>query len=179
MPTLVAMRRRGYPAAAIRDFIERVGVAKADSVVENALLEHCVRESLGDIAPRAMAVLDPIKVTFVNWPDGQVDEVEMENHPDHPEMGARTLHFTKHAYIEREDFMEEPPKKFFRLAPGREVRLKGAYIIKCEDVVKDENGNVVELLCSVDLDQQIRLRGREPQGQGHAALAQRHGRASH
>ena len=151
MPTLVAMRRRGYPAAAIRDFIERVGVAKADSVVENALLEHCVRESLGDIAPRAMAVLDPIKVTFVNWPDGQVDEVEMENHPDHPEMGARTLHFTKHAYIEREDFMEEPPKKFFRLAPGREVRLKGAYIIKCEDVVKDENGNVVELLCSVDL----------------------------
>ena len=151
MPTLVAMRRRGYPAAAIRDFIERVGVAKADSVVENALLEHCVRESLGDIAPRAMAVLDPIKVTFVNWPDGQVDEVEMENHPDHPEMGARTLHFTKHAYIEREDFMEEPPKKFFRLAPGREVRLKGAYIIKCEDVVKDENGNIVELLCSVDL----------------------------
>ena len=152
MPTLVAMPRRGYPAAAIRDFIDRVGVAKADSEVEGALLEHCVRESLGSVAPRAMAVLDPIKVTFRNWPEDKVDELPMENHPDHPEMGVRTLHFGKTAFIEREDFMEDPPKKFFRLAPGREVRLKGAYIIKCEDMVKDENGQVVELICSVDLD---------------------------
>ena len=152
MPTLVAMRRRGYPAAAIRDFIDRVGVAKADSEVEPALLEHCVREALGDIAPRAMAVLDPIKVTFANWPEDKVDELTMENHPDHPEMGVRTLHFTKTAWIEREDFMMDPPKKFFRLAPGREVRLKGAYIIKCEEARLDENGNVVELVCTVDMD---------------------------
>ncbi len=151
MPTLVAMRRRGYPASAIKDFLARVGVAKADSMVEGALLEHCVREALGDSAPRAMAVLNPLKITFTNWEDGAVDELEMENHPDHPEMGVRKVHFTKCAYIEREDFMEEPPKKFFRLAPGREVRLKGAYIIKCEEVVKDENGEIVELKCSVDL----------------------------
>ena len=151
MPTLVAMRRRGYPAEAVKDFIDRVGVAKADSTVEGALLEHCVRESLGDIAPRAMAVLDPVKLTLINWPEGQVDEIVMENHPDHPEMGTRTVRFGKDLYIEREDFMEDPPKKFFRLAPGREVRLKGAYIIKCEEVVKDEAGNIVELKCSVDL----------------------------
>ena len=150
MPTLVAMRRRGYPPEAVRDFIDRVGVAKADSTVEGALLEHCVREALAD-APRVMAVLNPIKVTLTNWPEGQVDEIVLENHPDHPEMGTRTLHFTRTLYIEKEDFMEDPPKKFFRLAPGREVRLKGAYIIKCEDVVKDENGEVAELICSVDL----------------------------
>ena len=151
MPTLVAMRRRGYPAGAIKDFIDRVGVAKADSTVEGSLLEHCVREALGDIAPRAMAVLDPLKVTFSNWPEDRVEDIEMENHPDHPEMGSRTVHFGKTVFIEREDFMEEPPKKFFRLAPGREVRLKGAYIVKCDEVVKDETGRVVELVCSVDL----------------------------
>ena len=151
MPTLVAMRRRGYPAAAVRGFIEKVGVAKADSTVEPALLEHCVRDSLGDIAARAMAVLNPLKVTLSNWNEGDVDTLTMENHPDHPEMGERQVRFGKTLYIEQEDFMEEPPKKFFRLAPGREVRLKGAYIIKCEEVVKDENGNVVELICSVDL----------------------------
>ena len=151
MPTLIAMRRRGYPAEAVKDFIDRVGVAKADSTVEGSLLEHCVREALGDIAPRAMAVLDPLKVTFSNWPEDRVEDIEMENHPDHPEMGTRTVHFGKTVFIEREDFMEEPPKKFFRLAPGREVRLKGAYIIKCDEVVKDETGRVVELICSVDL----------------------------
>ena len=151
MPTLVAMRRRGYPASAVKDFLARVGVAKSDSQVESALLEHCVREALAD-SPRAMAVLNPLKITFTNWEDGKVDELEMENHPDHPEMGSRTVRFTKTCYIEREDFMEEPPKKFFRLAPGREVRLKGAYIIKCEEVVKDDAGEIVELRCTVDLD---------------------------
>ena len=151
MPTLVAMRRRGYPPEAIRDFIERVGVAKADSEVDGALLEHCVREALGESAPRAMAVLRPLKVTLSNWGEDEIDELTMENHPDHPEMGERTVKFGKVLYIEREDFMEDPPKKFFRLAPGREVRLKGAYIIRCDEVVKDESGNVVELRCSADL----------------------------
>ena len=152
MPTLVGMRRRGYPVEAIHDFLARVGVAKADSVVDGALLEACVRDALGNTAPRGMAVLHPIPVTFVNWEEGKVIDVEMENHPDHPEMGARTLHFTKRAFIDADDFMLDPPKKFFRLSPGKEVRLKGAYIIKCEDVKTDENGNVVELFCSVDLD---------------------------
>ena len=152
MPTLVAMRRRGYPASAILDFMGRVGVAKADSTVEGSLLDHCVREALADVAPRAMAVLNPIRLTFTNWEEGKVDELTMDNHPDHPEMGSHTVRFTRHAYIEQEDFMEEPVKKFFRLAPGKEVRLKGAYIIQCNEVVKDENGNITELLCTVDLN---------------------------
>ena len=152
MPTLVAMRRRGYSATAVLDFMGRVGVAKADSTVEGNLLDHCVREALADTAPRAMAVLNPLKLTFANWEEGKVDTLTVENHPDHPEMGTREIHFTKHAYIEREDFMEEPVKKFFRLAPGKEVRLKGAYIVRCDEVVKDENGEIVELICSVDLD---------------------------
>jgi len=152
MPTLVAMRRRGYPPEAIRDFIDRVGVAKADSEVEGALLEHCVREALGDSAPRAMAVLNPLKVTLSNWGEDEVDTLTLENHPDHPELGEREVSFGKVLYIEQEDFMEDPPKKFFRLAPGREARLKGAYIIRCDEVVKDENGEVIELICSVDRD---------------------------
>ena len=152
MPTLVGMRRRGYPVEAIHDFLARVGVAKADSTVDGALLEACVREALGNTAPRGMAVLNPLKVTFSNWEEGKVDEITIENHPDHPEMGERTLHFAKTVYIEQEDFMLDPPKKFFRLAPGREVRLKGAYIIKCEEAKVDENGNVTELICTVDLD---------------------------
>ena len=152
MPTLVAMRRRGYPASAILDFMGRVGVAKADSTVEGSLLDHCVREALADVAPRAMAVLNPIRLTFTNWEEGRVDELPVDNHPDHPEMGSHTVRFTRHAYIEQEDFMEEPVKKFFRLAPGKEVRLKGAYIIQCNEVVKDENGNIAELLCTVDLN---------------------------
>ena len=150
MPTLVAMHRRGYPASAVIDFMGRVGVAKADSTVEGNLLDHCVREALADSAPRAMAVLNPLKLTFTNWGEDETDELTVENHPDHPEMGTRTVRFTRHAYIEREDFMEEPVKKFFRLAPGKEVRLKGAYIICCEEVVKDEAGEIVELKCTVD-----------------------------
>ena len=152
MPTLVAMRRRGYPAAAIHDFMDRVGVAKADSTVEGALLDHCVREALADTAPRAMAVVNPLKVVLTNWPEDKLDTLTIENHPDHPEFGTRQVAFGRELYIEREDFMEEPVKKFFRLAPDREVRLKGAYIIKCEDFVKDAEGNVVELRCTVDMD---------------------------
>mgnify|MGYP004468648113 FL=1 len=151
MPTLVAMRRRGYPASAIHDFMSRVGVAKSDSEVEGNLLDHCVREALSDSAPRAMAVIDPIKVVITNWDADKTDSLEIENHPDHPEYGTRTVAFSRELYIEREDFMEEPVKKFFRLAPGKEVRLKGAYIIKCEEVVKDENGEIVELHCTADL----------------------------
>ena len=152
MPTLVGMRRRGYPPEAIHDFMSRVGVAKADSVVDGALLEHCVREALGDTAPRAMAVLDPVKVVLTNWEDGRVEEIELENHPDHPEMGARTVHFGKTLFIEREDFMEDAPKKFFRLSIDREVRLKGAYIVKCERIDKDADGNVTCIYCSVDME---------------------------
>ncbi|MDL2205576.1 glutamine--tRNA ligase/YqeY domain fusion protein [Eubacteriales bacterium OttesenSCG-928-N13] len=151
MPTLVAMRRRGYTPAAIKDFLSRVGVAKADSVVDGALLEHCVREALGNSSPRAMAVLDPIRLTLTNWPEGEVDTLTMENHPELPELGTREVHFTKHLFIERDDFMENPPGKFFRLKPNGEVRLKGAYIIKCEELIKDENGEITEILCSVDL----------------------------
>ncbi|NLG25720.1 MAG: hypothetical protein GX558_10220 [Clostridiales bacterium] len=111
-----------------------------------------MRESLSEIAPRAMAVLDPIKVTLVNWPEDKIDEIELENHPDHPEMGSRTLRFGRTLFIERDDFMLDPPKKFFRLSPGREVRLKGAYIIRCESAVPGQGGEVAELLCTVDLD---------------------------
>ena len=152
MPTLVAMRRRGYPASAIHDFMSRVGVAKSDSTVEGNLLDHCVREALSDTAPRAMAVIRPLKVVLTNWPEGETDMLEIENHPDHPEFGARMVPFGREIYIEQEDFMEEPVKKFFRLAPGKEVRLKGAYIVKCEDYVKDDGGNIVELHCTVDRD---------------------------
>jgi glutaminyl-tRNA synthetase len=152
MPTLMGMRRRGYRPAAIRDFIGRAGIAKANSVVDAALLEHCVREDLNETAPRAMAVLRPLKVTLTNWPSDKVDRLTLENHPDKPEMGTREIPFGRTLWIEQEDFMEEPPKKFFRLKPGGEVRLKSAYIIKCDEVVKDASGEVVELLCSVDLD---------------------------
>ena len=151
MPTLVGMRRRGYTPAAIHDFLRRAGIAKADSVVDIGLLEHCIREDLNDKAPRAMAVLNPLRVTLTNWEEGKIVRLKTENHPNHPEMGEREVAFGKHLLIEREDFMEDAPKKFFRLAPGREVRLKAAYIIRCDEVVKDEAGNVTELLCSVDL----------------------------
>ena len=152
MPTLVGMRRRGYTPASIHDFLRRAGIAKADSIVDIGLLEHCIREDLNETAPRAMAVLDPIRVTLTNWDEDKIIYLTVENHPNHPEMGTRQVAFGRHILIEREDFMEDAPKKFFRLAPGREVRLKAAYIIRCDEVVKDEQGNVVELLCSVDLD---------------------------
>ncbi|MBE0600993.1 MAG: glutamine--tRNA ligase/YqeY domain fusion protein, partial [Firmicutes bacterium] len=151
MPTLCAMRRRGYTPGAVRDFIDRIGLAKADSEVDFALLEHCVRESLSETAPRAMVVLRPLKVVLENWPEGKTDELPIENHPSHPEMGERTVTFTRELYIEQEDFMEIPAKKYFRLFLGGEVRLKSAYIIRGERCDKDEDGNVTCVYCSVDL----------------------------
>jgi len=151
MPTISGLRRRGFTPEAIRDFCERIGVAKSNSTVDYELLEHCVREDLNLRAARAMAVLRPLKVVIENYPAGQVEELEAENNPENPAMGSRKLPFSRELYIEQEDFMENPPGKFFRLAPGREVRLKHAYIIKCEQVVKDEQtGEVVELRCSYD-----------------------------
>jgi glutaminyl-tRNA synthetase len=150
MPTISGMRRRGYTAESIRNFCERIGVAKNDSMVEVELLEFCVREDLNLKAPRRMAVLDPLKVVIENYPEGKVEEFELVNHPDQPGMGTRKVPFSKTVYIERDDFMEEPPAKFFRLAMGREVRLRGAYFITCTGVKKDENGLVTELACTYD-----------------------------
>jgi len=150
MPTLCGMRRRGYTAAAIRDFLDRIGVSKADSVVDAAMLEHCVREDLNDHAARRMAVLNPVLVEIENWDDGKVEEIELENHPNHPEMGTRIVRLGKRVYIEREDFAEVPPNKFFRLKPEGEVRLKSAYIIKCVRWEKDAAGNITKIICTYD-----------------------------
>ena len=151
MPTIAGLRRRGYPAAAIRDFCERVGVAKAASIVDIAMLEACVRQQLDQDAQRAMAVLKPLKVVIVNYPAGEHQLIEAPVHPQRPELGTRTLTFGKVIYIEQDDFMEHPPKKFFRLGLEREVRLRNAYIIKCVEVIKDENNNPIELRCEADL----------------------------
>jgi len=151
MPTISGLRRRGYTPSAIRDFCERIGVAKSNSTVDIAMLEHCIREELNTTAQRVMAVLHPLKVVIENYPEGQVEELEIENNPQQPETGTRTLPFSRELYIEQEDFMENPSKKFFRLAPGKEVRLKSAYFIKCEQVIKDEQtGEVIELRCTYD-----------------------------
>jgi len=150
MPTLCGLRRRGYTAAAIKDFLNRAGVAKADSVSDPAMLEHCLREDLNPTAPRMSAVIDPIKVTLTNWPKGKVEKLVFENLPGDESRGSRKVLFGRTLFIEREDFMEDPPKKFFRLKPGGEVRLKNAYIVKCESAVKDEAGNIIELLCTYD-----------------------------
>lgn len=152
MPTLSGLRRRGYTPEAIRNFVSMIGMSKADSEVELALLEHCVRDDLGDKAPRAMAVLKPLKVILDNWPEGEIKPVEIENHPDHSEMGTRTVHFGRELFVEQDDFMEVPAKKYFRLYPGNEVRLKGAYIIRCGSCEKDANGQVTALHCTVDLN---------------------------
>lgn len=152
MPTLSGLRRRGYTPYAVRDFCERIGVAKTNSLVDYALLEHCVREDLNANAPRMMAVLRPLKVIVDNYPEDQVEWFDVENNPENPEMGTRKVPFTRELYIEQEDFMENPPNKFFRLAPGREVRLKTAYFIKCESIVKDANGNITELHCTYDAE---------------------------
>jgi glutaminyl-tRNA synthetase len=150
MPTLAGLRRRGVPPEAIRDFIKRVGVAKANSVVDAAMLDFSIREVLNKTAQRRMAVLRPLKVVIENHPEGQGEELEAVNHPDNPEAGARKLRFSRELYIERDDFMENPPKKFFRLSPGKEVRLRYAYFITCREVVKDANGEVIELRCTYD-----------------------------
>ena len=148
MPTISGLRRRGYTPASIRDFCERIGVAKSNSTVDVAMLEHCVREDLNEHAARVMAVLRPLKVVLTNYPEDKTEELLAENHPTRG--GKRYVPFSRELYIEREDFMEEPPKKFFRLRPGGEVRLKHAYIIKCEEVVKDEKGEITELRCTYD-----------------------------
>ena len=150
MPTLCGLRRRGYTPEAIRDFLERIGVAKADSVVEAAMLEHCVREDLNAKAPRYMAVLDPVKLVIDNWPAGKVEEIELENHPSDLSLGKRKVKLTGEVYIEREDFSADPPKKFFRLKPEGEVRLKGAYIVKCTGWKADDDGRVTEIHCTYD-----------------------------
>ena len=152
MPTLSGMRRRGFHPEGIRNFCSAIGLAKANSEVEYGFLEHCQREVWNRLAPRVMAVLDPLRVTITNYPEGQFEEVEAVNNPEDEAAGTRMLPFSRVVYIEREDFMEDPPKKFFRLVPGGEIRLKHAYFIRCQEVRKDAEGNVVELLCTYDQD---------------------------
>jgi glutaminyl-tRNA synthetase len=150
MPTLSGIRRRGFPPAALREFARMIGVAKRESVVDYAALEHCVRDELNRTAPRKMGVLRPLKVVLTNYPEGQVEEFAAVNNPEDPAAGTRPVPFSRVLYIEAEDFMEDPPKKFYRLAPGREVRLRYAYLITCREVVKDAAGQVVELRCTYD-----------------------------
>ncbi|MDD2997979.1 MAG: glutamine--tRNA ligase/YqeY domain fusion protein [Erysipelotrichia bacterium] len=150
MPTISGMRRRGYPAAALREFCDRIGVAKSNSTVEFAMLENCVRDELNRNAPRFMGVLKPLKVVVTNYPEGQSDFFDAENNPEDPTAGTRKVKFTRELYIESEDFMENPPKKFFRLSPGAEVRLKHSYYITCKEVIKDNDGNIIELRCEYD-----------------------------
>lgn len=151
MPTISGFRRRGYTPESIRDFAERIGVSKADSTVDIGLLEHCLREDLNKRAMRVMAVLDPLKVVIENYPEGKVEDIEAVNNPEDESMGNRMVPFSREIYIERDDFREDPPKKYFRLSPGTEVRLKHAYYIRCEKVIKDEKtGEIIELRCSYD-----------------------------
>ncbi len=150
LPTLAGLRRRGYTPEAIKEFCGRIGVAKTDSVVDVAVLEDCVRDDLNKRAPRVMAVLDPLKVVLVNYPEGQSEELDVINNPEDPDAGTRKVPFSRELYIERDDFREDPPPKFFRLAPGREVRLRNAYFIKCVDVIKDASGEITELHCTYD-----------------------------
>jgi len=150
MPTISGMRRRGYPPAALRRFCDEIGVAKRENLVDLALLEHFVREELNRTAPRVMAVLRPLKVVIENYPEGQVEDLDVVNNPEDESAGTRKVPFSRELYIERDDFMEDPPKKFFRLAPGREVRLRNAYFITCREAVKNDAGEVVELRCTYD-----------------------------
>ena len=152
MPTLCGLRRRGYTPASIFDFVSRAGVAKAYSVVDYELLEHCIREELNDTAPRRIAVLHPIKVVITNYPEDKVEYFEVANNPNHPECGTRQLPFTRELYIDESDFAEVPPPKFFRMKPDGEVRLMGAYIVKCNEIVKDDDGRIVEIRCTADLE---------------------------
>jgi len=150
MPTICGMRRRGYSPAAIRNFCDKISVNKFNSTVDFALLQHCLREELNKSSPRVMAVLNPLKVVIENYPEGKVENLEAINNPEDPSAGTRQIPFSKEIYIERDDFMEEPPKKFYRLAPGREVRLRYAYFITCRNVIKDSAGNIIELRCTYD-----------------------------
>jgi glutaminyl-tRNA synthetase len=150
LPSLRGLRRRGYTPKAIRECLRRVGMAKFPGTTDIALLEHCLRQDLNKTSPRVMAVLRPLKVVITNYPEGQTEQLEAINNPEAPEAGSRDVPFSREIYIEREDFMEEPPKKFFRLAPGREVRLRYAYFITCTDVIKDNKGEIVALHCTYD-----------------------------
>lgn len=150
MPTISGLRRRGFPPAALRDFCERIGVSRSESCVDMGLLENCVRENLDATAPRAMAVLKPLKLVIANYPDDQEDFFTLANHPKNPDMGTRQVGFSREIYIEESDFMENPSSKFFRLAPGKEVRLRGAYLITCENVVKNPDGTIKEVICTYD-----------------------------
>lgn len=166
MPTISGMRRRGFTPQSIRNFIERIGYTKYEALNSISLLEYAVREDLNRIATRVMAVINPVKVVITNYPEGQVETVEMENNPELPDSGSHEMPFSREIYIERDDFMENPPKKFFRLAPGGEVRLKGAYIIKCEDVVKDADGNITEIHCTYDPETRSGLPGSQRKVKG-------------
>jgi glutaminyl-tRNA synthetase len=150
MPTLQGMRRRGYTPQAIRDFCEKVGVAKRENVIEVELLEHCLRHDLNLCAPRRLGVLDPLKVTISNYPEDKTETVDAVNNPEDPEAGTRSVSFSKHLYVDRNDFMEDPPKKYFRMSPGREVRLKYAYYVTCTEVIQDADGKITELICEYD-----------------------------
>jgi glutaminyl-tRNA synthetase len=150
MPSLAGLQRRGVPPAAIREFVKRIGVAKANSVVDVGMLEFCIREVLNKTAQRRMAVLRPLKVVIENYPEGRIEEIEAVNHPDDPAAGTRRIAFGRELYIERDDFMENPPKKFFRLSPGSEVRLRYAYFLTCREAVKNAAGEITELRCSYD-----------------------------
>jgi len=152
MPTISGMRRRGYPPEALREFVKRAGVTKKDKLIEMGALENCVRETLGDSAPRRMAVLRPLKVVLTNYPEDQVESMEAMNHPGNPDFGTRALPFSRELWIDQDDFMEEAPRKFFRLKPGGEVRLRFGYIIRCDEVIKNDAGEVFELRCSYDPD---------------------------
>jgi len=152
LATLAGMRRRGYPAAALRDFCTRIGVTKKENTIEMALLENCIRENLGDAAERRMAVMRPLKIILTNYPRDEVEMMPALNHPMRPELGERDVPFSRELYIEQDDFMEDAPRKFFRLKPGGEVRLRFGYIIRCDEVIKDKDGNVLELHCSYDPD---------------------------
>jgi glutaminyl-tRNA synthetase len=150
MPTIAGLKRRGVPPAAVREFIKRIGVAKANSVVDVGMLEFCIREHLNKTSQRRMAVLRPLKVVIENYPEGETEELDAVNHPDDPAAGSRKISFGRELYIEQDDFMENPPKKFFRLSPGNEVRLRYAYFIKCREAIKNAAGEVVELRCTYD-----------------------------
>ncbi len=173
LPTLMGLRRRGYPPEAIRRFCEHIGVAKRDSVVEVNLLEHFVRENLNASAQRVMAVLRPLRVVITNYPEGQVEELQAVNNPEDPAMGSRAVPFSRVLYIERDDFREDPPKKYFRLAPGQEVRLRYAYIIRCVDVIKDEQGEIVEVRCTYDPETKSGSGQASPKGERHHSLGVR------
>jgi glutaminyl-tRNA synthetase len=169
MPTLCGLRRRGYTPSAIFDFVARAGVAKSYSVVDYELLEHCIREELNDTADRRIAIMHPIKVVVTNYPEDQVEYFEVSNNPNHPEAGTRKLPFTRELYIDSDDFAEVPPPKFFRMKPDGEVRLMGAYIVKCNEIIKDDEGNIVEIHCTADLETKngMPIDGRKVKGTIH------------